>query len=186
VSNSLSIRPAVFADAEALDALVNSAYRGESSKAGWTTEADLLDGQRVDADRIREMIQKPGSVILAGEGDGELVACVHLERTGNACYLGMLTIRPTLQAGGLGRQMLAAAERWAVEHWSSKTMHMTVIAQRTELIAWYERRGYRRTGTRKPFPYDDPRFGVPRRDDLVFDVLEKTLSDGRPVSESDG
>jgi ribosomal protein S18 acetylase RimI-like enzyme len=176
MASEFSIRTAVAADADALDALVNSAYRGESSKAGWTTEADLLDGQRVDADRIREMIQKPGSVILAGERDGALVACVHLEQTGEDCYLGMLTIQPVRQAQGLGRQMLASAERWATEHWSSRTMSMTVIAQRTELIAWYERRGYARTGTRKPFPYDDPRFGMPKRDDLVFEVLTKTLS----------
>ena len=73
-------------------------------------------------------------------------------------------------------QLLAAAERWAVEEWSSKLMHMTVIAQRTELIAWYERRGYERTGKRRPFPYDDPRFGLPLRDDLVFEVLRKPLS----------
>ena len=178
-----AIRPAVPADAAALSVLVNSAYRGESSKAGWTTEADMLGGQRVDAERIAEMIDRPGSVILVHPTDGQPIACVHLERTGEDCYLGMLTIQPTGQGAGLGRQLLEAAERWAVDEWSSDVMHMTVIAQRTELIAWYERRGYARTGKRKPFPYDDPRFGLPLRDDLVFEVLQKPLSRGISSSE---
>ena len=169
-------RPAETADAAALVALINSAYRGDSSKAGWTTEADLLDGQRVDIEGLAETIARPGNVILQYERDHDLVACVHLERTGEDCYLGLLTIRPTMQGAGLGRQMLEAAERWAIEHWSSQTVHMTVIAQRTELLAWYERRGYRRTGERKPFPYGDARFGLPRRDDLAFEVLRKPLS----------
>jgi GNAT superfamily N-acetyltransferase len=169
-------RVATGADAPAVAALVNSAYRGESSKAGWTTEADLLGGQRVDAARLVETIATPGNVILLFEAEGSLLGCVHLERTGDDCYLGMLTIKPTSQAGGLGRQLLEAAEQWAIEHWSSRIMHMTVITQRAELIAWYERRGYRRTGERKPFPYGDDRFGLPRRDDLVFDVLRKPLA----------
>jgi ribosomal protein S18 acetylase RimI-like enzyme len=173
----LITRPATTADVPALVALVNSAYRGDSSKAGWTTEADLLDGQRVDVEGLTQTIARPGNVILLHERSDVLVACVHLERTDEEnCYLGMLTTRPTTQGAGLGRQMLEAAERWAVKHWSSRTMHMTVIVQRTELIAWYERRGYRRTGERKPFPYGDQRFGLPRRDDLAFEVLRKSLS----------
>jgi ribosomal protein S18 acetylase RimI-like enzyme len=176
VTIGLITRPATTADVPALVALVNSAYRGDSSKTGWTTEADLLDGQRVDDDGVTETIARPGNVILLHERDHQPVACVHLERTGEDCYLGMLTIRPTMQDEGLGRRMLEAAERWATEHWSPRTMHMTVIVQRIELIAWYERRGYRRTGERKPFPYGDERFGLPRRDDLAFEVLHKTLS----------
>jgi len=172
----LATRTATAADARALVALVNSAYRGESSRAGWTTEADLLDGQRVDVARLTETVATPDNVILLHEQDRQPVACVHLERTDDACYLGMLTIRPTLQGAGLGRQLLEAAERWAVDRWGSRSMHMTVIAQRLELIAWYERRGYRRTGETRPFPYGDERFGLPRRGDLRFDVLRKELS----------
>jgi GNAT superfamily N-acetyltransferase len=175
---ALKTRPASAADAPALVALVNSAYRGESSKAGWTTEADLLGGQRIDADRIVQTIARPGNVILLHEQNGALVACVHLERTGQDCYLGMLTVEPAKQRDGLGRLLMEAAERWAVEHWSSRAMHMTVISIRTELVAWYERRGYRRTGEHKPFPYGDERFGLPQRDDLVFDVLRKQLASG--------
>jgi ribosomal protein S18 acetylase RimI-like enzyme len=173
--SGLETRQASATDASALVALVNSAYRGDSSKAGWTTEADLLGGQRIDVERIVQTIAAPGNVILLCEQDGAPVACVHLERTAHDCYLGMLTVEPTRQRGGLGRQLLESAERWAIEHWSSRAMHMTVIVQRTELIAWYERRGYRRTGERKPFPYGDERFGLPQRADLVFDVLKKQL-----------
>jgi GNAT superfamily N-acetyltransferase len=174
--NQLVTRVATLADAAALDALVNSAYRGDSSRAGWTTEADLLAGQRVDVDGLKEVIATPGHVILLSEDErGAPTACLHLERTGDGCYLGMLTVRPTLQGTGLGRQLLAAAERFAVEEWSARSMHMTVIQQRLELIAWYERRGYERTGVSKPFPYGDERFGLPRRSDLVFEVLRKAL-----------
>jgi len=164
-------------DVGAIVTLVNSAYRGDSSRAGWTTEADLLGGQRVDAERIAEIINTQDTVILLHERDGAPVACVLLERTGDECYLGMLTVKPTMQGSGLGGQMLDAAERWAVDKWSTRSMQMTVIAQRVELISWYERRGYRRTGERKPFPYGDERFGLPRRPDLVFEVLTKVLQD---------
>jgi len=175
MSSDVAMRVANAADAPALVDLINSAYRGESSKSGWTTEADLLDGQRVDLDGVIEMIAKPGSVFLVLERDGVLIACLRLERTGGECYLGLLTVRPTLQAGGIGRKLLEGAERWALENWSSRAIHMTVIVQREELLAWYERRGYYRTGTRKPFPYGDDRFGLPRRSDLEFEVLRKDL-----------
>jgi GNAT superfamily N-acetyltransferase len=178
VTSLLATRTATAADAAALAALINSAYRGESSKAGWTTEADLLAGQRTDVAWLITTIESPGNAVLLHERDGAPLACVHLERTGEDCYLGMLTVRPTEQAAGLGKRLLDAAERWAVDQWESRVMHMTVIAQRTELIAWYERRGYARTGRHKPFPYGDERFGLPRRDDLVFEVLRKTLARG--------
>lgn len=168
-------RLATIDDVPALVALVNSAFRGDSSRAGWTTEADLLGGQRTDEQAITQAIEAPGHVILVIEGNDTVMACVHLRRTGTDCYLGMLTVQPNAQGGGLGSQLMDAAERWAVEHWSSQAMHMTVIIQRLELVAYYERRGYRRTGERQPFPYGDARFGLPRRDDLVFEVLRKPL-----------
>lgn len=169
-------RPAIEDDVPALVRLVNSAYRGDSSRAGWTTEADLLGGVRIDAERLTAAVRSSGQVILVHEQAREIVACVHLQRTGDDCYLGMLTTRPTLQNAGLGRQMIAAAEQWAIAHWHSRAMHMTVIVQRTELIQWYERRGYAVTGERRPFPYGDARFGEPRRPDLAFQVLRKTLA----------
>ena len=173
--DGITTRPATPSDAPALVALVNSAYRGDSSRAGWTTEADLLGGQRVDVEGLTSTISTFGNVILVHEQDREPIACVHLARTGEDCYLGMLTVRPTAQGSGLGRQLLEAAERWAIDNWSSRSMHMTVIVQRLELIAWYERHGYSRTGENKPFPYGDERFGLPKRGDLAFEVLSKAL-----------
>ena len=99
-----------------------------------------------------------------------------LKRDGEAAWLGMLAVRPTRQGAGLGKQVVAGAEQWVREHWQSRRMRMTVIAQREELIAWYERRGYRRTGETAPFFYGDERFGLPKRDDLCFVVLDKPLA----------
>jgi ribosomal protein S18 acetylase RimI-like enzyme len=168
-------RDAVEADVPALVELVESAYRGDASRAGWTTEADILDGQRTDPDGVRAVLSTPGSRLVAVEREGELVACCQLERRGDAAYFGMFAVRPGLQGGGLGRRVLAEAERLAREEWGAREMHMTVISVRDELIAWYERRGYRRTGRTTPFPYGDERFGVPRRDDLEFELLIKEL-----------
>jgi ribosomal protein S18 acetylase RimI-like enzyme len=176
-----TFRDAVPADVGAIVVLVESAYRGDASRAGWTTEADLLDGQRVDVTGVGEIVVRPGSRVLlaesrSGAGTAELVACCHLERTGNVCYFGMFSVKPKLQGSGIGRLMMAEAERIARVEWKSAKMEMTVISVRDELIAWYERRGYRRTGKYKPFPYGDERFGIPKRDDLRFELLEKPLT----------
>ncbi|GAA4987370.1 GNAT family N-acetyltransferase [Kitasatospora paranensis] len=162
-------------DVPALVALVESAYRGEASRAGWTTEAHLLAGQRTDADGVAEVIARPDSVLLVAERGGELLACCHVQRRPAGAYFGMFSVRPELQGGGLGRAVLARAERIAREQWGLSRMEMTVIAQREDLIAWYERRGYRRTGEFEPFPYGDERFGIPLRDDLRFERLVKAF-----------
>lgn len=174
-STVLAVRPALAADCTALSSFINSAYRGESSKAGWSTEADLLDGQRVDADGLRDAIGKQDSVVQLHEAAGEIVACVALDRRARDCHLGMLTVRPTRQSTGLGRRLLAAAELYALEKFAATRMSMSVIVQRPELIVWYERRGYQRTGRFEPFPYGDDGFGLPRRPDLRFEILEKPL-----------
>jgi len=113
--------------------------------------------------------------VLLGERGGELLACCHLEKQEDSCYFGMFSVRPTLQGGGIGKRMMNEAERIAREDWRCARMEMTVISVRDELIAWYERRGYRRTGRYKPFPYGDARFGLPKRDDLRFELLVKDL-----------
>ena len=175
--NPTRFRGAEISDVVAVAALVESAYRGDASRAGWTTEADLLDGQRTDAVEVGALIARAGSrVLLAEHVGGALLACCHIEREATArCHFGLFAVSPGEQGGGLGRMMLAEAERIAREEWGCAVMAMTVIDVRAELIAWYERRGYRRTGTHKPFPYGDPRCGLPRRADLRFEVLEKPL-----------
>ncbi|QES51510.1 GNAT family N-acetyltransferase [Streptomyces venezuelae] len=172
---ALTFRSAVDADVPALVGLVESAYRGEASRGGWTTEADYLDGRRTDEAGVREVIEKPDSLLLVVEREGELVACCQLEHRGDHVYFGMFAVRPGLQGAGLGKEILAEAERRAGEDWGAKEMRMTVINVREELIAYYVRRGYRRTGEMSPFPYGDERFGLPRRDDLAFELLVKPL-----------
>ncbi|MGW2564082.1 GNAT family N-acetyltransferase [Streptomyces sp. NPDC001514] len=171
----LTFRDAHEADVPALVELIESAYRGDASRAGWTTEADILDGQRTDPEGVREVITAAGSRLVVVERDGGPIACCQLEHRGDAAYFGMFAVRPELQGGGLGRRIIAEAERIAHESWAVREMHMTVISVRDELIAWYERRGYRRTGRMTPFPYGDERFGIPQRDDLQFELLVKPL-----------
>ncbi len=166
-------------DAENLSRFVNSAYRGESSRCGWTTEADLLGGQRTDPGSVRELISDNRNTFLLMHRDAELIGCVFLQQKAESAYLGMLTVRPDLQAGGIGRRLLAAAEDWVFENWRFQLVEMTVIRQRPELIAWYERRGYVNTHRTEPFPYGDEKFGLPKRPDLEFVVLEKRLRRGR-------
>ena len=171
----LHFRAATPADLDAIVALVTSAYRGDSSRAGWTSEADFLDGNRIDAEVLRTDIERPGSRVLLAERDGALLACAHVSEDDGAGYFGMFSVVPGLQGGGIGKQVLAECERIARDDWRLPAMRMTVIDIRDELIAFYERRGYRRTGILKPFPYGDERFGLPRRDDLRVEVLEKAL-----------
>ncbi|WP_327261104.1 GNAT family N-acetyltransferase [Streptomyces sp. NBC_01232] len=172
---ALSFRSAVETDVPELVVLVESAYRGEASRAGWTTEADYLDGQRTDPDGVRAVIDGPDGVLLVVERAGELVACCQLEHRDDHVYFGMFAVRPGLQGAGLGKEILAEAERRARETWGAKEMRMTVVNVREDLIAYYVRRGYRRTGDLSPFPYGDERFGVPLRDDLAFELLVKSL-----------
>ncbi|MEU1071473.1 MULTISPECIES: GNAT family N-acetyltransferase [unclassified Streptomyces] len=175
-AGELSYRDATEADVEELVPLIESAYRGDASRAGWTTEADILQGQRTDPEGVRQVITTPGSRLLTVERDGRIVACCQLEHRGHAAYFGMFAVRPELQGSGLGKEIIAAAERTARETWGVTEMHMTVISVRDELIAWYERRGYRRTGRMTPFPYGDERFGIPQRADLAFELLVKELT----------
>jgi len=175
--DSLAFRSATAADVPALVPLVTSAYRGEASRAGWTTEADILDGNRIVPEVLLDDLSRPRSRIVLAERNSDLVGCAHVEARGEAGYFGMFAVRPTLQAAGLGRAILAEAERIARVEWRVQRMRMTVIDLRVELIAWYERRGYRRTGETVPFPATDPRFGLPKRDDLRFAVLEKELQE---------
>jgi ribosomal protein S18 acetylase RimI-like enzyme len=171
----LTFRSATPADVELVMALVESAYRGDASRAGWTTEADLLDGQRTDRREVSELVADSAARIVLASEEGEVVACVLVRKEGDAGHIGMFAVRPTLQARGIGGALLACAEHVAREEYGATKTKMTVLEQRPELLAWYARKGYRDTGETEPFPYGNERFGLPRRDDLRFRVLQKLL-----------
>ena len=174
-ATAVTFRDATDADVDAVVALVESAYRGDASRAGWTTEADILQGQRTDPEGVLDIVKSPDCRLLTVERDGRLVACCQLEHRGDHAYFGMFAVSPQLQGEGLGKIVMAEAERQAQESWGVTEMHMTVISVRDDLIAWYERRGYRRTGRMTPFPYGDERFGIPQRADLRFELLVTPL-----------
>lgn len=172
----ITIRDATTADIPALHALIESAYRGEASRAGWTTEADLLDGQRTDPDDLAGILADPKQALLTAWRGEDLVGCVLIADRGEGTgYFGMLSISPTLQGGGLGRRLVEAAHAALAVRFGARRVRISVFPQRDTLIAWYGRLGYRPTGDTLPFPYGDPRFGLPRRDDLYFLVLERPL-----------
>ena len=167
--------------------LVNSAYRGESSQKGWTTEAHLLDGQRTDPETLAAQMQihlppsERSAVILTGRIlqnesiPAPLRACVFLQNKKDHGYLGMLTVDPLHQDQKWGRLVLQASEDFLRTSWGLRKIRITVISSRTELISWYERRGFARTGETEQFPYGDVRFGIPKTPDLLFIVLEKII-----------
>ena len=169
----MPIAQATLANAIELTQLVNSAYRGDSSQKGWTSEAHLLGGIRIDEPTMIKYLQDPYITILKyTNDDGHIIGSVYLEVKKDKLYLGMLTVSPTLQANGIGRQLLHEAERFAHEV-SCSIIYMTVITTRHELIQWYERRGYRATGEILPFP-EDTKFGVPNRV-IELAVFEKEI-----------
>ena len=169
----MNISTATEDDVQYLNVLINSAYRGEYSKKGWTTEADLLDGLRIDANSLKELVQKPSAVFLkCCNGNGEILGCVYLEKQDTKMYLGFLTVSPVLQASGIGKQLLAEAEKYSADN-NCISVYMTVISLRKELVAWYERHGYNPTGETKPFPSDE-KFGI-QKQPLELMVLEKIL-----------
>ena len=189
--NTLFFRKAVAADAATIVAIVNSAYRGEASRKGWTTEADYLDGARTDLVEINQLIAAHGSVILLCQPAGEtrkngvppIVGTLHLSKIEDegecAGYFSMFAIDPDLQAGGIGKQMMQAAEELVQHEWSAKKMLMDVIPLRRELLAFYTRRGYQLTGKVKPFPVN-PTLWTPKtaalESELVLARMEKRLA----------
>ncbi len=167
------IRKAQLGDIPALNKLVNSAYRGESSKRGWTTEEHLLGGTRTDENLLYQTLTTPSVSMLIYVENDAILGCVSLEKQEKSLYLGMLTVSPELQGGGIGKKLLAASEAFARENQLEK-ITMTVISARQELIVWYERCGYSATGETKPFPMDNPNFGEPKQF-LEFIVMEKKV-----------
>jgi GNAT superfamily N-acetyltransferase len=173
-SGDLVFRRATRADANVVADLVNSGYRGDASRAGWTTEADYLVGKRTDADEIVRLIADPDTIILLCVQSEEVIGSVQLQRIGNAVLLGMFVVKPVLQGKGVGKQFIQAAEGAVARAWGVRKIQIAVITLRRELIAYYERRGFRRTGIFKPFPIEDTRSTV-LVNDLQFEVLEKIV-----------
>lgn len=175
---ALSIRKADLSDAEAVASLINGAYRGESSRAGWTTEADLIDGLRTTAQEIASLITRPNLFILVGECQASIVAticCEHLvEGHQHKAKLGMISVQPNLQNQGIGKQMILAAETYGREIWLLDSFCITVITARDTLIAFYNRLGYMPTGVIKPFPYESDLWQV-KVQGLQFAYFEKPV-----------
>lgn len=168
------IAKATIEDIPQLVALLNSAYRGEGSKQGWTTEADLIAGeQRTDIATVKEVMDQPGSIILKYTNEeGEIIGTVNLQQHKRGLYLGMFAVSPVLQGGGIGKQLLKAADEYAKEV-SVATIYMSVVSVRKELIDWYKRHGYAETGERKPFVEDE--ITGKHLQKLEFITLEKNI-----------
>ena len=158
-------------DADALAALVNAAYRGGG---GWTTEAGLLEGPRIDAAEVRNLIAAEDSLFLLCLRGDAIIGSVHLKQTDDSAYLGLFVVQPNLQGAGIGKRLMEEAETFTRKEWGSARIWMTVITVRPELMAFYERRGYRRTGRREPFP-EGAGAGRALREDLALETLEKDL-----------
>jgi ribosomal protein S18 acetylase RimI-like enzyme len=165
-------RKATPSDITELNTLVNSAYRGEAAAQGWTTEAHLIEGQRTDPTALAEMLET-GRIELALEGE-EIVACVYVRKESpTVLYIGMLTVKTNFQSRGLGGKLMRRAEEIGRE-WGLKSTRMTVISERPELIAIYEKMGFSWNGKTEPFPDHDPRNGKPLKK-LTFLEYVKNL-----------
>ena len=178
-----NFRQAENKDSEAIIKLVESAYRGDSSRQGWTSEADLLDGGRTFTEEVQGIISAPLNKIILLEDTDKLLASVHVKKLNNdetnskssRAYLGMFAVEPKSQNIGIGRAVMNYAEKYVEEEWDCTEVEMAVIRQRVELIAWYEKLGYQHTEETREFPYGDERYGIPKRQDLIMDVLIKAL-----------
>lgn len=172
---TFSHRRATVADIPRLLTHVQHAYRGEEAQRGWTAESHLLDGQRTDEAELRALIEASDAQLWLLERGAELLGSMVVKRESqDIAHVGMIAVRPDQQGQGVGRALLKKAEEIA-RALGCTQLEMTVIGQRTELIAWYERRGFQQTHEQRPFPYGDARFGLPRRPDLYFVVLAKRL-----------
>lgn len=170
----LSLRQATAKDVGPMVALINRAYRGDSSRVGWTTEADLLTGDRITQEEASALISKADTVVLLALDGANIIGTVELQQRGEEAYLGMLVIDPQLQARGLGKQLLAAAEQFVLVRWQSKSISLSVIGEREPLIAYYERRGYMRTGELQRLPSQLGQ-SKPIVEGLSFETMRKSL-----------
>jgi ribosomal protein S18 acetylase RimI-like enzyme len=170
----IKFRRATRADVASIVSLTDAAYRGDGL-GGWTTEAHLVGVRRIDAEGVEEVLEALERMIIVVEIDGDLAGCVELTRHGNRAVLGMLAVRPELQDRGIGGATIREAERICRDELGTTESRLQVLHMRSDIIAWYDRLGYKPNGERTPFPYGNERVGVPKRDDLEFIVLTKVL-----------
>lgn len=170
----IRFRRATRADVASIVSLTEAAYRGENL-GGWTTEAHLVGVRRTDTKGVEEVLAALERMIMLVEIDGDLAGCIELTKQGSRAVLGMLAVRPDLQGRGIGGAIIREAERICRDEFEAKEIRMQVLHMRSDIIAWYDRRGYKPNGERVPFPYGNERLGVPKRDDLEFIVLVKAL-----------
>ena len=176
MTDQLKIQRAGVADAQELNRLVNSAYRGEESKMGWTTEAEILGGLRIDEPALKELLAKEETVILKSTNvEGNIIGTVCLELKSGYIYLGMFAVSPGLQGGGIGKSLMRAAEEFGVAIGCSRIV-ISVISIRTELIDWYKRHGYVETGDGIAFEDIEGRFGDPKVAEIRLIEMEKLLT----------
>lgn len=180
----LNFHKAELADASFIAQLINSAYRGETSRKGWTHEADILDGLRIHIDEIAQII-KPDSAavsprfIIIGEKNDEIIATICCEKHNTNAHLGMIAVKPTLQNKGYGKAIIQAAEAITLREWRVTGFAMDVISIRTELLAFYERLGYKPTGKLSTFPVN-PLIWQPKVNGLKLARLEKLIKTAQP------
>lgn len=173
-NKTLELKKATLNDAEKITELVNSVYRGENSKKGWTTEAEFLGGIRITAEKIREILESNDDIIfLACDGEN-ILGCVHLENSGTHSYLGMLSVEVNYQDKGIGKFLISECERYTKENWKLDKIKMKVINRRIELMEYYYRRGYQSTGEIEEFIPGPDTFGDPM-EKLYFETLCKDL-----------
>jgi len=165
-------------DAAAVATLINTCFRGEASRAGWTTEADILDGKRTTSGEIASVIRRRDAFVLLGVLNDEVVAAVCCEQQMIAgkqtAHFGKVSVKPSLQNKGYGKDLIHAAEAMTKREWRVLGFHMSVISLRTELIAYYERLGYERTGELEAFP-ENPTLWQPKVEGLTLAYLVKLI-----------
>ncbi len=169
----MTFRHAIDNDTTALVSLINRSYRGDSSRIGWTTEADLLSGKRIDEAGLIQLLNDPESLILIAQSEESILATIHAHHENETVHFGLFAVEPLLQGEGIGKELLAYAESEAIRKWGVSTAIMEVITHRSELIEYYERRGYMRTGEINPFPLSSLWQSI--ADDLALAVLKKSL-----------
>ena len=174
-SSLMSFRRAKVEDVKQIVDLVNSAYRGTAGTRGWTHEADIVAGSRTSANEITAILEDSNSVILIGELNNVIESCVHLHKSGDDIHLGMLAVNPHLQGNGIGKSFLKKIENYCKQNLQGERIVLTVVSQRSELIQYYERRGYQRTGYFDSYP-SDQKVGTAIVRELTLETMAKNLN----------